>query len=92
MVAMTGNGFHLNMVNRPKNREMLETFCTAHFNRPLSVTVTGGAPPENNGQNDKKKRLQQLKQEILAHPLVEDAMDIFDGELMDIKILEEKAP
>ncbi len=91
-VEMTGNGFHLSRVNRPKNREVLEAFCSAYFDQPLSVVVAGSAQPESDGQDDKKKRLQQLKQELLAHPLVEDAMDIFDGELMDIKILEENAP
>ncbi|MFH1985634.1 MAG: DNA polymerase III subunit gamma/tau [Pseudomonadota bacterium] len=87
-VELVGNGFQLNMVKRPKNREVLQAFCTAYFNRPLSVDVTGDSHAADE-QDQKKNKHQELRQEILAHPLVEDAMDIFNGELVDIKLLEE---
>jgi hypothetical protein len=35
----------------------------------------------------KKKKDKQLKQEAISNPLVADAIEIFDGKLVDIKVL-----
>ena len=42
---------------------------------------------ENNDARNKKSRTDRLKQEALSHPLVSDAIEIFDGKVVDIKIL-----
>ena len=53
-VEMAGNGFQLNMVKRAKNRELLQTFCTAFFNRPLTIAVSGDIQTAD--EQDKKKK------------------------------------
>jgi hypothetical protein len=35
----------------------------------------------------KQKKNNQLKQKALDHPLVADAIEIFDGKLVDVKVL-----
>jgi hypothetical protein len=38
------------------------------------------------GHSHKKKGDSQLKQKAISHPLVADAIEIFDGKLIDIKV------
>jgi hypothetical protein len=38
-------------------------------------------------RNQKKKKDKQLKQKAISHPLVADAIEIFEGKLIDVKIL-----
>ena len=36
---------------------------------------------------DNKNHVERLKQEALCHPLVTDTIDIFNGNVVDVKIL-----
>jgi DNA polymerase-3 subunit gamma/tau len=42
---------------------------------------------QNDDARNKKSQADRLKQEALSHPLVADAIEIFDGKVVDIKIL-----
>jgi hypothetical protein len=37
--------------------------------------------------HSEKKKDKQLKQEAISHPLVADAIEIFEGKLVDVKVL-----
>jgi hypothetical protein len=42
---------------------------------------------QNFEDQDKKNNAERLKQEALCHPLVTDTIDIFNGNVVDVKIL-----
>ena len=85
-IEVPGNGFTLNMLQREKNMSALKQACmditdSRHdfkFNFTSDVTKGG---------NHQKKKDNQLKQKALSHPLVADAIEIFSGKLIDVKIL-----
>jgi hypothetical protein len=39
------------------------------------------------GDHNQKKKDNQLKQKAIDHPLVADAIEIFDGKLIDVRFL-----
>lgn len=84
-IEVHGNGFSLNMVRRPKNREILKQVCSDFFGHPVQVKVRAGKNPSGERKQE-KQAVDKLKKEALNHPLVTDAIEIFDGKIVDVKI------
>jgi len=84
-IEVPGNGFTLNMIQRDKNMALLNQICADILGSRHEVRLIAGSSAEDAGQ--KKNKDNQLKQKAISHPLVADAIDIFDGKLIDVKIL-----
>ncbi len=83
-IEVSGNGFVTKMVT--KNIEAVKQVCSHFFGRDMQVTLcrkkdvpaVNSKKPEANGQQE---------QAALSHPLVSDAIEIFNGTLVDVKKL-----
>ena len=84
-IEVPGNGFTLNMIQREKNMAVLKQVCADILGSRHELQFTAGSSMED--KNKKKKMDNQLKQKAISHPLVADAIEIFDGKLIDVKIL-----
>jgi DNA polymerase-3 subunit gamma/tau len=84
-IEVPGNGFTLNMIQRDKNMAVLKQVCTDILGSRYEFQFTANSSMED--KNHKKKKDNQLKQKAIRHPLVADAIEIFDGKLIDVKIL-----
>ncbi len=73
------------MIQREKNMVVLKQVCADILGSRHELQFTASSSMEDN--NQKKKRDNQLKQKAISHPLVADAIEIFDGKLIDVKIL-----
>jgi DNA polymerase-3 subunit gamma/tau len=87
-IEMTGNGFCLNHVKRRKNREILRRSLERLLGAPVDVAVKAMAGEEPSCV-EKKQQAENLKKEALQHPLVADAVEIFDGTIVDVALLQE---
>jgi len=85
-IEVNGNDFNINMVRRNKNSAIIKKVCSDFFGKDMEVIIAAKKIQilENQG---KKSRAERLKQEALSHPLVTDALDIFNGNIVDVKIL-----
>jgi len=84
-INIPDNGFLINMIQREKNMVVLQQVCTETFGHKQDIRLT--VSKSMGGQSQKKKRDNQLKQKAISHPLVADAIEIFDGKLLDVKVL-----
>jgi DNA polymerase-3 subunit gamma/tau len=84
-IEVPGNGFTLNMIQREKNLAVLKQVCADILGSRKDIQFAAGKAADE--KNRKKKNHNQLKQKALNHPLVADAIEIFDGKLLDVKIL-----
>ena len=84
-IEVPGNGFTLNMIQREKNMALLTKICEDILGRRLKLHFTANSTRED--FRNKKKTANRLKQKAISHPLVADAIEIFDGQLIDVKIL-----
>ena len=86
-IEVRANGFTLNMLQREKNMAALKKICTQYFNKDIDVVLT--SHPETDADSPKKKSQNDhlLKQKAISHPTVADAIEIFNGRLIDVKIL-----
>ena len=84
-IEVPGNGFTLNMIQREKNLALLKQICAEILGVRHEIQFTTKSNLEDNKR--KKKTANQLKKKAISHPLVADAIEIFDGKLIDVKIL-----
>jgi DNA polymerase-3 subunit gamma/tau len=87
-IEVQGNGFSRNLVNRRKNRDILCQALGQLLGTPVEVSVKS-AGGENQQKVNKKQEIEKLKKEALHHPLVADAVEIFDGKIVDVELLQE---
>jgi DNA polymerase-3 subunit gamma/tau len=84
-IEVNGNGFNINMVKRKKNMATLYKIVSEYFGKEKKITVTGKLMSSNNN-HEKKDMENRQKQGALNHPLVADAIEIFNGKVIDVKI------
>jgi len=85
-IEVNGNDFTINMVRRNKNSAIITKVCSDFFGKDMEVILAAKKIQNLENQN-KKSNAERLKQEALSHPLVTDAIDIFNGNIVDVKIL-----
>jgi DNA polymerase-3 subunit gamma/tau len=85
-IEVNGNDFNINMVRRNKNSAIIKKVCSDFFGKEMEVIIS--AKKTQHIDNEKKiDHAGRLKQEALSHPLVTDTLDIFNGNIVDVKIL-----
>ena len=86
-IEVHGNGYNINMIKRDKNVAIIKEICSKFFKEKMNLTIKA-----KNKQNSEKKQQGEnqnnnLKQKALSHPLVTDAIEIFNGKVVDVKII-----
>ena len=85
-IEVPGNGFTLKMIQREKNMAVLQQVCTDVLGSPKDIRLARGTASDDDYQK-KKTHDNELKKKALSHPLVADAVEIFNGKLIDVKIV-----
>ncbi len=85
-IEVPGNGFTLKMIQRDKNIAVMQEVCADILGGRKDIQLTPGTRLDDNYQK-KKIHDNELKKKALGHPLVADAVEIFDGKLIDVKIV-----
>jgi len=85
-IEVPGNGITLKMIQREKNMAALRQVCADVLGSQKDIQLTSGTGPDDSYQK-KKSHDNELKKKALSHPLVADAVEIFDGKLVDVKLL-----
>ena len=85
-IKVNGNDFNRNQILRPKNIAILEKIIRDVLGRSVRIEISKGNSKTPNNQ-EKRARENRLKQEALSHPLVAEAVEIFNGKVVDVKIL-----
>jgi DNA polymerase-3 subunit gamma/tau len=87
-IAVTGNSFSKARLRDKKSVAALQKVCEQFFKRNMKIKIVDsgkGAPQK--GQHKESDKERRLKKEALSHPLVTDAVEIFQGRVVDVKIL-----
>jgi DNA polymerase-3 subunit gamma/tau len=87
-IEIQGNGFSRTLVQRRKNRGILRDILQEALGRPVEVRIRAAEGAET-AKVEKKNEIEKRKREALNHPLVADAIEIFDGKIVDVKLLQE---
>ncbi len=85
-IEVSGNGFNLNMIRRSKNLDILNRICREFFGKGMKISLEEKNTFEAKSVQNKTEN-DNLKSEALNQPLVTDAVEIFKGKVLDVKIL-----
>jgi DNA polymerase-3 subunit gamma/tau len=87
-IVAPANQFASSMLRREKNRALLQKVCSEAFGGRPEVIVTAGTEC-GSSLDERRDRNHTRVRETLNHPLVADAIEIFNGKLVDVQILKE---
>ena len=86
-IEINGNGFNVSTIKRSKNVAIIEKVCEDFFGKSMDLTLTVKDSQKKDDQEHKIDKESRLKQEALSHSLVADVVEIFNGNVVDVKIL-----
>ena len=85
-IEVNGNEFSINRVRRRESIQAIGRMVQELFGRPLEIVVHGKSADPAVRQK-KKVHEDQLKQQALSHPMVSEVIELFQGKVVDVKIL-----
>jgi DNA polymerase-3 subunit gamma/tau len=85
-IRVQGNGFTAAHIN--KHSETLKEICSQFTGSPVDMRVTVSDQEKASGEaNMSEEKI--TKEEALNHPLISDAVEIFDAKVIGVQILQE---
>ena len=81
-LEINGNDFTFKSVS--KHSESLEAICSELLGRPVRLKLVANFE-DAGAKQEQKEKAGRLRQMAMSHPLVMEAMELFDGRLIDIK-------
>ncbi|MDD4463687.1 MAG: DNA polymerase III subunit gamma/tau [Desulfobacterales bacterium] len=85
-LEISGNGFTDNTIRREQNRAIILQTCREVFGRPIAFELLS-VGPELDERVRQKEQENRLRQEALQHPLLTDVKEIFNGNVIEVKLL-----
>jgi len=89
VLEVPGNPFNINRLRKKENGVRLEKICSDFLGRSVTVVIRADVAGQQ-ANNDQKKLDNKHKQDVLSHPLIEDAIEIFQGEVVEVRSLNGK--
>lgn len=87
-IVPPANHYASGMLRRDKHLTLLKKVCAEVFGGVVDIVIAAGGEGGMNPQ-EKRERNHTLVQQALNHPLIADAIEIFNGKLVDVQILPE---
>ena len=87
-IVPPANHYASGMLRRDKHLALLKKVCADVFGGAVDIVIAAGGEGGMNSQ-EKRERNHTLVQQALNHPLIADAIEIFNGKLVDVQILPE---
>jgi DNA polymerase-3 subunit gamma/tau len=81
-MQVNGNAFTCKNITR--HREALEAICSEQVGHKIDLKVIANYE-DAEAKLEQKEKNSRLKQKAMSHPLVMEALELFDGRLIDIK-------
>ncbi len=85
-IEVSGNGFNISMIQRHKNVAIIKKVCNDFFGKEMDMRITAKQNSSAASQHE-KSLADSMKKDALGNHLVADAVEIFNGKVVDVKIL-----
>jgi hypothetical protein len=85
-----GHEFDYEMVREQENFTLLKNVTRDILGEQVKISLTVGGRQEKRERRATTDRQRQLQQKALKHPLVTEALEIFGGEIVEVRVGPEK--
>jgi DNA polymerase-3 subunit gamma/tau len=89
-IGFQKGSFHYDRIQEKENKEATAKIIHAFFNRDVELVFSGTdkrprrrSTTGKDGETDRERR---IRKEVLENPIVKDALEIFEGEIEEIKV------
>lgn len=80
------DSFYLENIKDPDTQKKIKQLGEEFYKRPLRITVAAGARnAASSADDDREQERKKKRQEALRNPLVQKIIDVFDGEIIDVR-------
>jgi DNA polymerase-3 subunit gamma/tau len=87
-ITVRGNSFNTARLRDQQSVDAIQTVCEQFFNRKMKIRIVETRKRAlQEGQQGNSDRTRRLKKDALSHPAVTDALEVFEGKVLDVKIL-----
>ncbi len=83
-IEVTAGSYNINLLNRKKS--VLVDMINTYFGRTVKVHFKTNVAEEQ-AQKPEKKKADEMRKEAIRHPVIKDAIEVFNGKILDIKPL-----
>jgi DNA polymerase-3 subunit gamma/tau len=84
-LALEVNGNEFTLKNITKHKRTIDDQCGKYMGHAVDLNIITNFKDRATKQEQKKK-VGHLKQQAISHPLVMEALELFDGRIIDIKV------
>ena len=87
-ITVHGNSFFAARLRDEKSMDAIRKISSQFFGRKMNIKIeqVQGATSQDN-QLKESDRTSRLRKEALSHPIVTEALEVFQGKVVDVKIL-----
>ena len=87
-ITVQGNSFYTARLRDEKGMAAMRDICKQVFKRDMKIKIAEApdATPKNN-RSKENDRTRRLRREALSHPMVAEALEVFQGKVVSVKIL-----
>jgi DNA polymerase-3 subunit gamma/tau len=96
-IGFTHGSFAFDRVSERDTLQSLEESAQRHFKRELQVKITSGAvskaekkPSKPSAPDEETDLVRHLKKEALDNPVVQEAVEVFQGRIIEVKVKDGK--
>jgi len=89
-IEVNGKPFNLSRVRLPKNMDLLKGVCGKVMGFDVEIQIVD-KPSDTEDTGAVKIKENQLRAEAMGHPLVNDAIEVLDAKVVDVKVFQEQA-
>ncbi len=87
-ITVQGNSFYAARLRDKKSITAIQKACSQIFKRKMKIKIVGAQDTHSQDSHARESdRTRRLKKEALSHPVVTDALEVFKGRVVDVKIL-----
>jgi hypothetical protein len=76
----------LNRMRKRDSIKILKAISSDFFGRKMDVKIKAGEETKNINSRQDQEKASRLKKDLLSHPVVADAIEIFNGKLVDVDV------
>jgi DNA polymerase-3 subunit gamma/tau len=87
-IRVHGNSFYTARLQDKKSLAAIQKVCNQFFGRNMTIKITEAQDKTSDNNHPRESdRTRRLKKEALSHPIVVDTLEVFQGRVVDVKIL-----
>ena len=87
-ITVHGNSFYTARLQDEKSMAAMQDICKQVFRRDMKIKIVEAPDTaSNNNRSKESDRTRRLRREALNHPMVAEALEVFQGKVVSVKIL-----